>query len=316
MILTSGEKLDIFPVFSWELNLGGLVGSNQLTPLDDLLAEYGTDTLNAINELDWKSCQVDGKIYGVPANSDKATQAGVLMRKDVVDELNIDHPDSIKTMEDLEEVLMLVKEKKPDMYPLASTFANVGDYNTYDGAGNDFGVLENIFDDSTTFVNYYETDTFKEMDKTRRRWNQTGLIMPDATSNTEDARTLIGSGKAFCGFFRMKPGVVAQESAAMGTELVSAVLYDTRTKTDMVGGKVWAIPANSEKPERAMEVLDLLYNDPEASNLFTNGVEGVHYVYTDDSKQVIDYPEGKEATPSDIRLLAGQVRISRLHRCV
>lgn len=295
LVLTSGEKLDIFPVFSWETNLANFANNDQLTPLNDLLENYGKSTLNAIGENDWKCVTIGESIYGVPCNNDNAMAAGVLMRKDVVDELKIDTA-AIKTMEDLEKVLTLVKEKKPDMYPMISSFGGLADYTSFDGAGNNFGVLENIFEDSTKFVNYYETEGFKKLAKQRWDWAQKGLIMPDATSNTEDSRSIIGAGKGFCSFFRQKPGVENQESAAMGTPVVKAELFAPVTNTDMVGGTAWSIPANSEKPDRAMEVLDLLYSDPAASNLFSNGVEGTHYVYTDDTKNVIDYPQGKTGT--------------------
>lgn len=179
---------------------------------------------------------------------------------------------------------------------MVSSFGGITDYTPYDGAGNSFGVLANVFEDSTTFVNYFETEGYKNVVNQRWDWAQKGLIMPDATSNTEDSRSIIGAGKGFCSVFRQKPGVENQEFAAMGTEVVKAELFAPITSTDMVGGTVWSIPANSEQPERAMEVLNLLYTDAEASNLFTNGVEGTHYLYTDDTKKEIDYPEGKSGT--------------------
>lgn len=295
LVLTSGEKVDLFPVCSWEMNLANLASNGQILPIDDLLAEYGQETLNGISEEDWRCMRIGGSLYGVPANKDKALAFGALMRKDVVDELGIDYK-NVKTPDDLEAVLMLVKEKKPDMYPLVSSFGTVTDWKKYDKPGDMFGMLEDCFDDSTTLVNYYESESFKEMVEQRYDWNQKGLIMPDATSNTEDARTIIGSGKGFCGLFNLKPGVENQETASMGTEVVAAEIIAPHSSSESVNSIAWVIPANSDQPERAMEVLDLLYNDPVASNIFINGVEGTHFVYADDTKQVIDYPEGKSGT--------------------
>ena len=41
-----------------------------------------------------------------------------------------------------------------------------------------------------------------------------------------------------------------------------------------------------------MELWNLMYTDPEVANLFINGIEGKHYVYTDDTKKIITTPEG------------------------
>lgn len=291
LILTSGEKLDLFPVMPWEMNLASLANNDQLVAMDDLLPEYAPQTLAAISESDWSCTTVNGQIYGVPMNKDKARSTGFAMRKDVVEELGIDYQ-SLTSLEKIEEVLRLVKEKT-DYYPLVSSNGTNQNYLPYDNLGDDLGVLENVFDDSTTVVNWFETESYKNFVETMWRWGQEGLIMPDATSNTDSAMTVIGA-KGFGTFGAFKPGVALQASAEAGTELVLADLYPSHSTTGNVAVP-WCIPANSEKPEKAMQVLELLYNDPEMSNLLINGIEGVHYVYTDDSKTFIDFPEGKDA---------------------
>lgn len=291
LMLTSGEKLDLFPVMPWELKLSTLVNNGQLSPMDELLEEYGQDTLNAISESDWDCVTVSDQIWGVPMNKDKAANSGFAMRKDVVDELGIDI-NAIKTLDDVEEVLTLVKEKT-DYYPLVSDRGALQAFLPKDDLGDGFGVLENIFDDDPTVVNWYETDTYKELVTRMYDWNQKGLIMPDATSNTDSSVTVIGA-KGFATFGQFKPGVMNQASAEAGTELVCAELYGPVSTTDKVCAP-YCIPASCEQPEKAMQVLNLLYNDSEIANLFANGVEGEHWVYSDKEKNIIDYPEGKDA---------------------
>ena len=49
----------------------------------------------------------------------------------------------------------------------------------------------------------------------------------------------------------------------------------------------------SERPEKAMELYNLMYTDPEvAKPVLLNGIEGKHYEYTDDSKTIIRLPDG------------------------
>lgn len=46
---------------------------------------------NSISEEDWECTIVDGHIYGVPMNKDKAQGRCFLMVKDIADELQIDY---------------------------------------------------------------------------------------------------------------------------------------------------------------------------------------------------------------------------------
>ena len=110
LILTSGEKLDLFPVMPWEMQLSSLANNDQIIPIDDLLKEYAPKTLAAISESDWNCLKVGGKIYGVPMNKEKASNSGIIFRKDIVDEFNIDY-ESLTTLDKIEEVLMMIKEK-------------------------------------------------------------------------------------------------------------------------------------------------------------------------------------------------------------
>lgn len=303
LMLTSGEKLDLIPVMSWELSLASLVNNGQIYPMDELLKEYAPNTLNAISEADWKCVTVNNQIWGVPMNKDKANDSGFAMRKEVVDELGID-VSQIKTLDDVEEVLTLVKEKT-DYYPLVSNNGGLQAFLPNDELGDGFGVLENIFDDDPTVVNWYETQTYKDLVYRMYEWNKKGLIMPDATSNTDSSVTVIGAN-GFATFGKFKPGVMRQASVEAGTQLVSAQLYGPVSTTNSVSVP-YCIPAGSEKPEKAMQVLDLLYNDPEIANIFANGVEGEHWVYADKENNVIDYPEGKDANSTGYSVFSWSV---------
>lgn len=303
LMLTSGEKLDLFPVLSWELSLASLVNNGQLYPMDELLAEYGKETYESISQSDWDCVSMNGQIWGVPMNKDKASDSGFAMRKDVVEQLGID-VESIKTLDDVEEVLTLVRDNT-DYYPLVSDRGALQAFLPKDDLGDGFGVLENVFDDDPTVVNWYETDTYKDLVYRMYDWNQKGLIMPDATSNTDSSTTVIGA-KGFATFGSFKPGVMNQASAEAGTELVNAQLYGPISTTDKVCAP-YCIPASCEQPEKAMQVLNLLYTDPEIANIFANGIEGEHWVYADKENNVIDYPEGKDASSTGYSVFSWSV---------
>lgn len=292
LMLTSGEKLDLFPVMSWELNFASLVNNGQIYPMTDLLEEYAPKTFEAISQSDWDCVTINGDIWGVPMNKEKAANSGYCVRKDVAENLKI-NPDDIKTLDDVEKVLMKVKENT-DYYPLVSDGGNLQSFLPKDDLGDGLGVLENVFDDDPTVVDWYETETYKNLVYRMWDWNQKGLIMPDATSNTESSVTVMGAN-GFSTFGYFKPGVERQASVEAGTELVCAELYGPISTTDKVC-QPYCIPAGCEQPEKAMQVLELLYNDAEIANLFVNGIEDEHWVYVDKEKDIIDYPEGMDMT--------------------
>ena len=45
----------------------------------------------------------------------------------------------------------------------------------------------------------------------------------------------------------------------------------------------WAISSNCERPDKAMQFLNLLYTDPTLCTLLQRGIEGVHYTVTSDN---------------------------------
>lgn len=63
LMLTSGEKLDLFPVMPWELSLSSLVNNGQIYPMDDLLAQYGKEMYDSISQEDWACTSLTDK-YG------------------------------------------------------------------------------------------------------------------------------------------------------------------------------------------------------------------------------------------------------------
>ena len=64
-------------------------------------------------------------------------------------------------------------------------------------------MLENLFEDSTEVVNLYATDTYREFVEMMYQWGQEGLLMPDATTTTENN---LLSGNGFAQFENIKPG--------------------------------------------------------------------------------------------------------------
>lgn len=292
LTLASSEKLDL--MYEYCGNVTSAISSGQIVPITDYLDSYGSDMKSQISDSDWKCVTFNGDIYGVPANKEKATGWGFAMNKEMADATGIDYS-SIKTEEELEPLLEKVKEMYPDVYPIVSNNGSMSLMTDQDDLGGDIGSLESASGDNTTVINYYGTDEYMNEMKLRYDWAQKGLIMPDASTSTENANSLIGAGKGFGRFTNTKPGIEKEMEKEAGKEVVVLEMvkpYTTTTRVDIV----WYVPHNSEKPERAVQVLNEIYTNPDLANLFINGLEGKHYKFVDKEKGIVNYPEGVNAS--------------------
>lgn len=300
LALTSGEQLDLVNYHTYSGGLNTLVNNGMALPLDELAEEYGKEALDLVGEDLLIFGKVNGTLYSIPNLKDFAGAFGMAMRQDVLEEMNID-PAGIQTIDDIHDVLVQVKENREDLYPVVPTWGGGGMQKTFafDSLGTGFwdacGVLENVFDDSTTVVNLYETDSYREFCEMMYQWNQEGLVMPDATTfNEANPCATVG----FADFENIKPGKEKELRGGWNHEGVLIRLVEPFMPSD-AGGSSFFIPTVCEHPEKAMQLWNLMFTDPEISNLFVNGIEDKNYAYTDDNRNVIKTVEGSTYDPLD-----------------
>ncbi|MGO4698393.1 ABC transporter substrate-binding protein [Paenibacillus sp. 2TAB26] len=283
------------------------VAKGQLLELDGYLADKGQGVTEALDSLDTaflNATRIDGKIYAVPSIRDLAADYGITMRKDLVEKYNIDTA-AIKSLDDLDAVFKTIKDNEPGMIPTVKYGTSILDIyvlSYFDNLGEGFGVLPG-YDNDLKVVNMYETPEYAEMLNTVRRWNQAGYIAKDAATSTETQYNLVKSGKAFSFISHMKPGIETQESRSTGKEMVSVHFRPAATATYNITSIMWSIARNSKDPERAMMLLNMMYTDKDFINLLDYGIENKHYVKVSDN--VIDYPQGVDATNSGYNLQMG-----------
>ena len=297
LALTSGEHIDLLNYNNVSGQLATLVRNTYALPLDDLLEEYGQGAKEVIDPVDLSACKFGGVLYALPDQKDTSRNSGFSMRKDIVDELGIEVPE-YGTYDDMHDILVKVHEAYPDMYGLVPSWAGGGYQETLliDPLGDNLGVLEDPLTDSTTVVNLYETDKYREYCEMMYQWNSEGLVMADATTTTENN---LLSANGFAMFENWKPGKEYENFKSTGKEVVFMKLHEENIKyTDLANGNSWCIPYCAEYPEKAMQMWDLMYTDAEISNLLINGIEGKHWVYVDEEKTTITTPEGVDANAS------------------
>ncbi|TXK85902.1 ABC transporter substrate-binding protein [Paenibacillus sp. N3.4] len=294
LMMSSNDKLDVM------LILGGYVSQvakGQLTSLDDLIMKYGKGISSLLDPTYLNAPKIDGKIYGIASIRDLAKNYGFTMRKDIVDKYNIDIS-KMKTLDDVESVLKIIKEKEPNLTPIApggngNTFLQV--YEPVDNLVDGFGVLPD-YDNNMKVVNYQETPEYAALIKKFRSWYTAGYVLKDAATSQTSTIDLVKSGKLFGYMAPMKPGFDAQESRSTTFQMVTAQLLEPIATTGTITNVMWGIPRNTTNPERAMMLLNLLYTDKELINLLDWGIEGKHYVKVSDN--MIDFPQGVDAKSS------------------
>jgi putative aldouronate transport system substrate-binding protein len=289
LMTSSGEKLDLF--FEFGQGYGADVAAGKVIALDSVLDKYGQDIKKQFEPEYLNSTKVSGKIYGIPNLKDfTTTQAGVVMRKDLVDKYKIDVA-SIKKLDDLDAVYKIIKDNEPNLAPLGAGLSAPSDqYIWYDKLGEKFGVLPG-FDNGLKVENLYETKAYEDYLKKVNSWFKAGFINKDAATSQVNGTDLMKANKVFSYFVTNKPGTVQDESRTSGKELVFAPVTENSyaTTSDVLTG-LWTISTNSKNPERTMMFMNLMYSDKDIANLLLWGIEGKHYVKTSDT--AIDFPEG------------------------
>ena len=295
LALSSNEKLDAFCTLGQ--NTTTLANNGQIVAMNPYLDTEGKDIKNGVSAENLKCLSVGDQIYGFPTSKETATSYGFILRQDIVDELGITvDSNKIYTLDEIRDICTAAKKLHPDMYPIAPDFTNMYMPNTMDNLDNGVAVLEDALANDSTVVNWYTSDTYRNFVNSMYQWSQEGLILPDAGNNSESRDSLLTSGRVMGGFNGLNPGNVDQMEARVNMKMARFPMTDVFSITGHVAGIAWCIASNSENPEKTMEFLNLAYTDKDIANLLVNGIEGEHYVVTDQAKGIVDYPEGVDGS--------------------
>lgn len=270
--------------------------NHQLCPLDDLLETYGQGIVDAVGTDMINACRINGKLYGLPNNRDYAVGwDGYILRKDILDKYGIKKED-ITSIEKLEEVFSLVKGHEPDMEILdCDGNSLLGNQYFVDNVNNlPFGVHMDYGRDEKV-SNVFKTEEYKEALERIYRWRQLGYIKRDWQGMTSSTDYRMNTGKLFAYACRGKPGIEQQEKLSCGTEVVFVQFGENAVIGNPMAAMPWAITKNTISAEKSMQLLNLLYTDADIMNLLSYGIEGVHYIKTEDGH--ITFPEGKDMNP-------------------
>ncbi|TYQ16866.1 UNVERIFIED_CONTAM: putative aldouronate transport system substrate-binding protein [Acetivibrio alkalicellulosi] len=301
LAIASGKQIDLMFSPSW-WGYSNYVSQQAFLPLDDLLDKYGKDIVSNIHPAYLEAPRIDGKLYAIPTAKDMTGVGGVLINKALVDKYNFDLS-TIRSPEDFEPMLKVIKENEPGVVPFLSTQGDHSSYFLQDFYENiiraeiPIGVKKTATGEPKVY-NMQETPEFTRIANLTRDWYKKGYINSDvATLN--NGMPIKRAQKAFMWGEQLKPGKAEEMKAQLGYEVVQVNAYADLTPFASTGdltNSMLVIPRTSKHPEKAMAFLNLMFHDKEVKNLLSWGIEGVHYKKIGENQ--IDFADGVDANNS------------------
>lgn len=239
--------------------------------------------------------------HGVNMDSERPCDCGLFIRKDWLEELGLETPE---TIDEWENVLTKFKEEKGAEAPFSVTSTNFFKYNMFNAAYN---VTNDFYLDENGNVQYGPIQPeYKAYLETMNRWYEKGLIDPDFASidnKTLNANMINGKSGAGFGFIGSGMGTWTNAATEEGYKLVACTnpVLQKGEEGNILGrykNKVLitaAVTTAAEDIESICRQFDYLYTE-EGSLLKNFGVEGMTYetkdgkpVYTD---LILNNPDG------------------------
>lgn len=291
--ISQGEVIDLM-ILNYQ-DITDYINRNMILPLDNLLQSQGQDILAIQNEgaSIFEGSVIQDEIYGVSNLQDVyASGGGLWVARSLLEEANTPiEENKVYTMSELEDLFAKWKDIHPNAYPLGqitvgNTYSTYGYYRSpLYGLGTDplYGVLR-----GDQVVNFFETDEYKEFLNYLRSWYLKGYIFPDAAFTDSDLYELIRLGILLSVPLSSQPGLISED--IFGEEVLSIKTSPVVIGKPTSKSGFWTIPVTSKNPEAAMKFLNMMMSDTRIGNLLKWGIEGLHYVKTDERR--IEYPVG------------------------
>lgn len=285
LAVATDQKLDVV-VAGLTSTMTSLVSDDCLLPLDDLLAERGQAAMEATKNVS-EASKINGVTYAVSGYPYAALAAGFVYNKDMAEQYGIDMHDGM-TMEDLGAAGAKLKENGVFLTThgngnqIMYKFYNGGDY--FGPTAEYGGILDAA--GSTTVENVYATQQMRDFYKTIKGWADAGYMPSDALTDTTTVQEYFMSQHIFGTASSFDPGQLSSwinPNFEVGVVQLTDPVISTASATEFQ----LAIAANCKRPDKAMDLINLIYSDPEVVNLLMYGVEGTDYVAVEGTENVI-----------------------------
>jgi putative aldouronate transport system substrate-binding protein len=283
--MAAGEEIDLAFDAPW-LNIEQNIAQGFYVELDDILAEYGPNVLNARPNLMWEANKFKDKIFGIPLGFSHYQGRSWLIRKDMREEMGfpdlMDEPLVAADWDQFVEFLYATKDAFPDMIPMSGNWTHqlfadfdtslrgvsAPDFRALYRKGND-GVVYNLFDDPDPLVMGY-IDQWAQFRKD-------GIIPQEAATGSEYKIEFGKVASASVNDFGISSQVAADvESLGGETEWITFMPADKKRIVNFQQWNFICVPYTSPNPERAIMFLNWAH-EKENYDLLAYGIEGQNW---------------------------------------
>lgn len=295
LAIVGDEKIDVVSVMA--LNpLSSLASQDMLMDMNEgnLLKNRGPVLTEVLGQELVDAGVVNGQQMAVPAQMYSALRKGIYYNKTATDAAGVTIPES-GSWEDLDGILhdfaVAAGTDTMGWYLGQGTstylYWLVG-YERFGTLGQE-GVILDPFTD-TTIENLYATDLFKDYALKMYQWRKDGILQKDTTDSTS-GQDYFNSGKLLALPADLSPETEATYTnlgAANNIEIGYMYFTDPLLTTNAVDEYMWGIASNCERPDKAMDFLNLLYSNTELANILKYGLEGTNYDFAEGSDTIIN----------------------------
>lgn len=281
-MINTNEPFDV--MFTWGSHYSAHGSGGAFLDLTPYLQGEAYTLYNTVDSRLWQGVRMKGKIYGVPTNKELAPVAQFLFSESLLKKYHI-NPIQYRTLESLEPILSLIKEKEPNVIPMLFTSQrlNLTDYAGYEYiAGEDLPFVVRTGDPTCEVVNIYDTPEMRNVQTVLRRYYEKGYINPDAVVRTSVSR--FSREQVFCQVGIGGPEAEQSFSVDYDYPIVSVETSIPCVTNISARGGIMAISAKTKHPQEAISFLNAVNLDPDVRNLLNYGIEGVHYTLTEENQ--------------------------------
>ncbi len=289
--LASGNLPDI--VYLDETSMNAWIEEGALLPLDDMLEKYAPNFLKNMEEGDMKELinPDDGKLYGLPYILRLPAQSTMGIRRDWLDKLGLETPE---TIEEFENVLIAFRDNASKLgtnsvIPYAGNLSAL--YMMYGIQVSGEQEMWTV-DENNNYITRFEHKNYRECLEMLNRFYTQRLIDPEyLTRNIDNSAiyNLFNAGTAGTGFVystrlrEITEILQATDANALFDFMppITGVDGQKRIMGRMIFGTRACITiAAEDKVRECLSFLDWAYSE-EGERLMNYGIEGTHYDMVD-----------------------------------
>ena len=272
-IMSSGEKYDLRWVNGNLYQTAVFKGA--FIDLDELFSAYAPKTRALLGEEFINGAKINGKLYGIPANKDRAHATSIFINKEVAEKYNMDLS-QVEGWEDLYPFYDVIRDNEPGMrvYSMGNGSSPWDLTDKKDDLGGNG--LVGFVEGSDKVQNLFETDLFRECITVAREMYEAGYIYKDVAID-DKASDMRKQGRLFAWGRGSNSGVLAELNSSYVNTWIEIPLTKPIYNANDCQGSMMAIPVTCKNPVRVMKFIELLNTDKYLNNLINFGIEGVHY---------------------------------------